>query len=71
MISLQLCHTSSKATAERIVQIQDNSEWHVANRIPGSNFLYLYRVALSRLTHFTFEYCACVIACQGWREGER
>ena len=29
------------------------------------------RVARNRLTHFEFEYCAGVIACRGWREGER
>jgi hypothetical protein len=30
----------------------------------------IYRVARSRLTHFTFEYCACAIAYRGWREWE-
>ena len=28
-------------------------------------------MARSRLTHFKFEYCADVLACRGWREGER
>ena len=33
-------------------------------------FICLYRVARSWLTHFEFEYCADAIACRGWREGE-
>jgi len=32
---------------------------------------YMYRVALSRLTQFKFEYFAGAIAYRGWREGER